>query len=142
MIPKKEYKLEKGQSMVELALTFTLLLMLLMGVIDLGRAFFTFSAMRDAAQEGAVYGSLYPGDFDAIIARVRASSQTPVDMTDTAIRIEPSIIGVPCHGNGIRIDVYYDAFPLLFPFWQPLFGFDTVPIHARVEDTILRPPCQ
>ena len=142
MIPKKEYKLEKGQSMVELALTFTLLLMLLMGVIDLGRAFFTFSAMRDAAQEGAVYGSLYPGDLDAIIARVRASSQTPVDMTDTAIRIEPSIIGVPCHGNGIRIDVYYDAFPLLFPFWQPLFGFDTVPIHARVEDTILRPPCQ
>lgn len=135
-------KNEKGQSMVELALSFTVLLFLLMGVVDLGRAFFAFSAMRDAAQEGAVYGSLFPGDMAAVITRVRANTQSPVDMANTEIRIEPTVIGIACHGNGIRVDIYYDEFPLIFPFWQPLFGIDSVPLHARVEDTILRPPCK
>ena len=55
--------------MIELALSFTVLLFLLMGVIDLGRAFFALSAMRDAAQEGAVYGSLSPVDIiDSMVA--------------------------------------------------------------------------
>ena len=135
--------------MVELALSFTVLLFLLMGVVDLGRAFFAFSSMRDSAQEGAVYGSLYPldsnGNFNssAIINRVKTSSSQPVDLTNPDIQVVPSIVGTRiCHGSGIRIDVYWDNFPLIFPFWQPLFGIDSVPIHARVEDTILRPPCQ
>jgi Flp pilus assembly protein TadG len=51
---------ERGQSLVELTLTFMILLVLLGGVLDLGRALFTFVALRDAAQEGAVYGSIQP----------------------------------------------------------------------------------
>ena len=52
---------EQGQSLVELALSLTLLLLLLGGAIDLGRMFFTYIALRDAAQEGAIYGSYCPG---------------------------------------------------------------------------------
>jgi len=48
---------QKGQSMVELSIAFIVLLMLLAGVIDMGRAFFTYSALQDAAQEGAAYAS-------------------------------------------------------------------------------------
>jgi hypothetical protein len=140
---------EKGQSMVELALSFTVLLFLLMGVIDLGRAFFALSAMRDAAQEGAVFGSLTPVDSNgninsaAIISRVRNSSTTPIDLTNEDIDVIPSLVGTAlCHGNGMRIDVNWEEFPLVFPFWEPLFGISTIPLHARVEDTILMPPCQ
>ena len=50
---------ENGQSLVEMALSMTLLLILLAGVVDLGRAFFTFIALRDAAQEGASYAAVY-----------------------------------------------------------------------------------
>jgi len=135
--------------MVELALSFTVLLFLLMGVVDLGRAYFAYSSMRDAAQEGAVYGSLYPldgnGNFNSsgIINRVKSSSSTPVDLNDPFIRVDPSVVGTRiCYGSGVRVDVYWDSFPLLFPFWEPLFGISSVPIHARVEDTILRPPCK
>jgi hypothetical protein len=142
-------KKERGQSMVELALSFTVLLFLLMGVVDLGRAFFAFQAMRDAAQEGAVYGSMFPldsnGNFNSngIINRVKFSSSKPVNLNDPFIRVDPSYIGTKiCYGSGIRVDVYWDSFPLLFPFWEPLFGINSVPIHARVEDTILRPPCK
>ncbi len=135
--------------MVELALSFTVLLLLLMGVVDLGRAFFALSSMRDAAQEGAVFGSLSPVNSDgnlnseAIISRVRNSSTTPVNLNNEDIRVVPSLVGAAlCHGYGIRIDVFWDEFPLVFPFWEPLFGTSTIPLHARVEDTILKPPCK
>jgi Flp pilus assembly protein TadG len=154
MMDKKLRKVhEKGQSMVELALSFGVLLFLLMGVIDLGRAFFTFSAMRDAAQEGAVFASIYPlaqADTNqtllntaAIENRVRTASDAPVDLTNPDIVVTTTLIGTKaCNGAGIRINVDWDNFPLIFPLWEPLFGRSTVPIHAQVEDTILRPPCQ
>ncbi len=51
---------EWGQSTVELALAATLLMTLLAGTVEIGRALFTWLAMRDAAQEGAYYGSISP----------------------------------------------------------------------------------
>ena len=49
---------EKGQSLVELAMSLVMLLTLLAGVVDFGRAFFTWITLRDAAQEGASYASV------------------------------------------------------------------------------------
>jgi Flp pilus assembly protein TadG len=51
-----ETRVENGQSMVEFAFGMVILMIILVGIVDLGRAFFTFMALRDAAQEGAVYG--------------------------------------------------------------------------------------
>jgi Flp pilus assembly protein TadG len=49
---------ERGQAMVELATMLVILLTLLAGIVDFGRAFFTYITLRDAAQEGASYGSV------------------------------------------------------------------------------------
>ena len=49
---------ESGQSLVEVAISMTVLLILLAGVVDLGRAFFTYITLRDAAQEGASYAAV------------------------------------------------------------------------------------
>jgi len=57
----KNHPSEHGQSMVELALTITILMILLAGVIDMGRAFFTYMAMRDAAQNPAGGAGLTAG---------------------------------------------------------------------------------
>ena len=51
-------KRESGQSLVELAISLVVLLTLLAGLVDLGRGFFTFITLRDAAQEGASYASV------------------------------------------------------------------------------------
>jgi Flp pilus assembly protein TadG len=51
-------KKEQGQSLVELAMSLTILLILLAGLVDLGRAFFTYITLRDAAQEGAAYATV------------------------------------------------------------------------------------
>ncbi len=56
----RSFSYESGQSMVEFALVLVFLLALLAGVFDIGRAFFAYIIIRDAAQEGAVYGSIAP----------------------------------------------------------------------------------
>lgn len=53
---------EQGQSLVELAMSLVVLLILVAGLVDLGRAFFTYVALRDAAQEGASYASVVNGE--------------------------------------------------------------------------------
>mgnify|MGYP001822952384 CR=1 FL=1 len=51
---------EGGQSLIELALMMVFLLIMLAGVVDVGRALFTYIAIRDSAQEGALVGSITP----------------------------------------------------------------------------------
>jgi Flp pilus assembly protein TadG len=46
--------------MVELALVLPLLLLILFGIVDLGRVFNAYIAITNASREGALYGSFYP----------------------------------------------------------------------------------
>jgi hypothetical protein len=48
----------KGQSLVELALTLPLLVLIMFGVLDMGRAFFALITIHNAAREGARYATL------------------------------------------------------------------------------------
>jgi Flp pilus assembly protein TadG len=122
---------ERGQSMVELALTITLLLILLAGTIDLGRALFTWLEMRDAAQEGASYGSICPtGDVDA---RVRANLN-PI--------YTYSVIVSPNTSRGSTKTVTVSTnLPLTMPFLSTILGSDTIAITATINDTILSVDC-
>ncbi len=47
----------KGQALVEFALASTLIFFLLAAAVDLGLMFFTMQGLRNAAQEGAFFGS-------------------------------------------------------------------------------------
>jgi len=78
---------ESGQSLVEMALTLIVLLLLLASAIDLGIALYSYVTIRDAAQEGALYGSVAYGIQDnsdlataAIIDRVETASTSPIDL--------------------------------------------------------------
>jgi hypothetical protein len=51
---------EKGQSLVEMALALPLLLLILAGLLDLGRVYFTYLTIQDAATEGASYLAVNP----------------------------------------------------------------------------------
>ncbi len=58
----KQLKRERGQSLVELGISILILLYLLAGAAEFGVLFFQFVQLRDAAQEGALYGSMNPPD--------------------------------------------------------------------------------
>lgn len=50
----------RGQSLVELAIILPVLLLLIAGAIDLGRAYFTSISLENAVKEGAMYGARDP----------------------------------------------------------------------------------
>lgn len=134
------YGSENGQSMVEFAFSLVILITLVVGIVDVGRALFTYMALRDAAQEGAQYASIHPEDLDDIKERVYNGSDLLRSIrADTDIEV--TVIGVPCTGNGIKVQVSYENFPLTMPFLGAILGSQTIAISTSVTDTILRPGC-
>jgi hypothetical protein len=131
---------ERGQSLVEMAMSLVILLLLVGGVVDLGRAFFTFMALRDSVQEGALYGSINPTLTQEIKNHVLDSSDMIPDLISSD-DIFVEVIGAPCTGNGIRVSVQYDDFPITMPFIGTVIGGQTISISASVTDTILSPGC-
>ena len=134
---------ERGQSLVEFAISLTVIMMLLAGAVEFGIALFQFVQLRDAAQEGALYGSIHPGDDTNIEARVRSASQSPLDLqNDPDVDI---VINYPdgapnCEGKGIEVTVSYPH-PIAMPFIGPIIGSNTIQLNASVTDTILTPVC-
>jgi hypothetical protein len=130
---------ERGQSMVELALSISILMVLLAGTVDLGRAFFTWLALRDSAQEGASYGAIYPSRVDLIRERVWDNLEQVVTDPRNNIDVIVGYIDHPCLGNTILVTVNYPDFPLTMPFLGTIVGSQTIRIHATVNDSILKP---
>jgi Flp pilus assembly protein TadG len=132
----KQPKYEQGQSLVELALSLTLLLLLLGGAIDLGRMFFTYIALRDAAREGAIYGSYCPNDVSGITSRVQNSATGPVD--STGFTVDGIILDTspPVPGSGITVRVTFN-FEVSMPFLGAAIGKQSFPMSAVVSNTIL-----
>jgi Flp pilus assembly protein TadG len=149
-------RLSKGQSLVEFAMAATLMIFLLLATIDFGLAFFSWIALRDAAQEGATFGSLFPPtsysdtDLDDIRTRVKNATKTPINMgalpngnivvdvldATTGNRIDPLLPTSPCPGNGIRVTVTYN-YQVITPMISTFIGRSYIPISASVADTIL-----
>lgn len=132
---------ERGQSLAEMTMVTILLLILVAGIVDLGRAFFYFMALRDAVQEGAVYGSINPTLPVEIKNHVLGTSELVAGII-TSDDINVEIIGKACTGNSIRVTATYDDFKITMPFLGTLIGKQTVPIRASVIDTILSPACK
>ena len=131
-----------GQSMIEFAFTLVIILVLLVGLIDLGRAIFTYLALRDAAQEGASFASYNPSDTTGITARVCNSSNMVSDLcASPGIDTDVNLVGSACSGNGVEVVVTLNSFTLVTPFLGAIVGSQTIPISARVTDSILAPPC-
>jgi Flp pilus assembly protein TadG len=51
---------DRGAALIEFAFTFVMLAIIVFGAIDLGRAFFTWNQVKNAAREGAVYAERDP----------------------------------------------------------------------------------
>lgn len=136
----KTSKSERGQSLVELAISLLVILWLLSGAVEFGIAFFQFIQLRDAAQEGALYGSLNPSDSMGIEERVRNASTKPIDLGDTSIvAVTVTTSGSGCVADGVTVEVSYDH-PVFMPF-ATLFMDNPITLTATVTDTILTSTC-
>ncbi len=146
---------ERGQSLIEIAISLPVIILLLLGTIDFGMAIFSYAIIRDAAQEGALYGSFNPGNKTEIENRARNISpqgedeifSSPVDLTNSElVQVEVKTIGGSCQGatkneaNSVRVRVRFN-YPFLMPFIGTIIGSDTIPLTGSATNVILQPPC-
>ena len=126
--------------MTELAIVMAFLLILLAGIVDIGRAFFTFIELRDVAQEGALIAAIEPLDCAEIETRVSTSTDSLQDLISSNIvevSCDPTDPSTVAEGSNITITVSYDNFPLTMPFLGTLIGSQTVDISASIIETVV-----
>ena len=136
---------EPGQSLVEFSLMLTAVVLLLAGILDLGRAYFTFLALRDAAGEGAYYGSIYPNwhtaadnsDPNNVEYRVKNSAPSGglVDWSTVTVKIDAPDTSP---ANPITVTATYD-YTLVTPFIGAIVGGQTLPLTASAVAEIISP---
>lgn len=86
-------KTRLGQAMVEFALVIPLIVLMVMGIFDLGRAVYAYNVVASAAREGARFGVLDPSNTNGIRAQA----------TNTSV-LTPITVTVECSNNGTAFD--------------------------------------
>lgn len=144
----KNSKSQRGQSLVELAISLMVILMLLMGAFEFGVALFTYVSMRDAAQEGAVYGSTMPEDETGIKYRAiaAASDVIVIEEGDITILYSDDTLTEQCEGmtgglpHTLTVDIVHQH-PVSTPLVGAMIGSQTITLRTQVTNTILSPAC-
>ncbi|MBI5031268.1 MAG: pilus assembly protein [Chloroflexi bacterium] len=137
---------EHGQSLVELGLTLPLLLIILFGVVDLGRLFYAYVTVTNSAREGARVGTMNPKNTNnAIKIRAKQEASNVLNLTDLDITIDcaayadtpPYTYGdctTKSAGDRIRVKVEYNfEFVTLY-----LLGFKNLKLSNSTSMAIIR----
>ena len=106
----------RGQNLVEFAVILGVLILIILGVFDLGRAFHSYIVITNAAREGANYGAMHPADEIGIIARVIIEAlDSGITLTASNVEIDTEInpvSGNPIPGAPMCVTVHYDFYLL------------------------------
>ena len=142
-----EYKRkEKGQSLVEFVLILPILLIILAGMLDLGRLYFAYVAVTDAAAEGATYAAIHP-EYAAIPPEDEGNEivNRAQDASGGLIEIDRSLVGIECldleclataSGDPITVTVNY-TFTLATPFISAMVPDGVLMLRAVDTEAIL-----
>lgn len=118
------FKSVQGQSMIEFALILPVMVLIVAGIFDLGRAFFSSITITNAAREGARYGTLNPKDSTGIKAAAVLEAQ------NSGITLTAANVGVSCppnpmppsgcnRGQPVRVTINYVYNDMIFRFFFP-----------------------
>lgn len=125
---------EAGQSLVEVAMLMPVLVLILAGILDLGRAYMTLVALNDAAAEGAAYAALHPTYTTQIVQRTASSSSALVSLEPSMVSVayaEPLTAGMP-----VTVTVMY-PYRLLTPFISGIVPSGTLTLRASEVRSII-----
>jgi hypothetical protein len=148
---------ERGQSFVEMAFGMVVLVILLGGLIDLGRAFLILVSVENAAGEGALFGATHPvcltddhsitqcvGD-ENVVARVQEEGKPIIDLSgansdidifinDVNLVDDPDVVG----GATLTVKVKYRYSPIT-PLGFLIWG-NEAEVRAEAHQELLSPP--
>ena len=133
-----------GQALVELALVLPLLLLMLVGVIDVGRLVYTTANVTNAARAGAMYGSqtyTSAGDGPGMISAAQAEVNTDVTLSSvTGVRVcrcsgaDQEVLCTTICPNGQQLITY--AKVTASAAYSPLFPYPGVPGNSTLTKTV------
>lgn len=118
-------KRQRGATMVEFAIIGLLFFMLLFGIIEFGRAFFTYNTLLEATRRGARVAAVCPVSSDGV------SYVKQVTMFNTPTASPPSTGVLGLTANNIRVKYYNsdmssvlssDSGPFPSSTWDTMYG--------------------
>jgi Flp pilus assembly protein TadG len=140
---------DPAQSVVELALAMPMLLIILMGMVDLGRLYFTYLTVVDSARVGARYGTAKPPNcpisqadpkYQNLVSLAQAEAAgSDLDITKLSVTItlpDPNSCDLSNNvipGSQIKVTVRYD-FGLITTY---TFGGGTIPLSVSNSMVVL-----
>lgn len=98
---------ESGQSLVETAITFIFLLLLIIGGFELAQVFSTYSAMTNAAREGSVHAS------SSVTLRKELCDWAPLDCDGVEDTRSSTFV---CHEYRDELEAQKDDYPALYEY--------------------------
>ncbi len=139
---------ESGQSLVEFTLSVSLLMTILVGVLDLGRAYMVSLALQNAAGEGALFAAIHPtwkttcptnqfGCNNPLYDNITARSQGEAPEATTMIDWSQATVDISYNGGStlpgepvtVTISYQYHLFtPILSRIW-PTFNLQGVGVQ-------------
>ncbi|MDG5790058.1 TadE/TadG family type IV pilus assembly protein [Evansella sp. AB-P1] len=120
---------EKGQSLVEFALVIPILLIVLVGIFDIGRMLYSYSALHFTAQETVRVGSF--GSEDSELEQFARNNFQAGDSTLLNVEITPTEEERKS-GEYVTVILEYPIEPFI-PFVNKLFS---EPILLKSDSTI------
>jgi Flp pilus assembly protein TadG len=143
---------ERGQSFVEASIGIVVLVIILGGLFDVGRAFLILTAVESATGEGALYGASHPecltSDYassicqasmnQTVVSRVREEGKPVVTINEANVTVQIEGSGVITAGSVLRVDVIYRYSPIT-PLGFMLWG-STAEVRASARQQIMSPP--
>ena len=118
---------EQGSNVVEMALVLFLLLFLLAGVVDIGRAFNNYIIIINASREGARYAARSPNDETGI------QNSAILEASGSGVALEPDDVTVTglgaATGNPITVTVTYQFSTIM----GNVLGMDDLSLRGVTE---------
>ncbi len=113
---------KRGQNLVELALLLPILLIIVIGILDLGRSFYYYVAITNAAREGARYAAVHPGSGDPAVRTHVSNELSPAIMIDTN-DVHVARTMVPGQPSEITVTIAYHFDLVAGEFWSRTLGW-------------------
>jgi len=105
---KRAQKKELGQALVEMAITAPVLILILSGLLDLGRVYYTFIALEEAAAEAALYLAIEP-DCPTDVDPDTSVAGNPCEDPNNALYRALTAGNEEFVGSEVRWNIPYDA---------------------------------
>ncbi|WP_088036690.1 TadE/TadG family type IV pilus assembly protein [Evansella clarkii] len=122
-------KNEKGQAIVEFMLVIPLLIILLVGLVDIGRMMYSYSSLHFTAQETVRLSGL--GRADAEVIQFARNNFSAGDSSKLQVQISPGATSRKS-GNYVTVRLEYPVKPIT-PFASKVFSG---PIVLKTDSTI------